>query len=82
MSDIKKELFNSISSHIESENIENYFNYLTQLQKEQSPWLAKELVEISVFQSFAKYYDDQKMDFMICKFMENTFIDSLEKTAA
>ena len=82
MSDIKKELFNSISKHVETENIEIYFNYLTELQKEQAPWLAKQLVEISVFQSFAKYYDDQNMDFMICKFMENSFIDSLEKTAA
>ena len=82
MSEIKKELFNSISTHLESENIESYFNYLTELQKEQAPWLDSKLIELSVFQSFAKFYDDKKLDFMICKFMENSFIDSLEKTAA
>lgn len=82
MSDIRKEIFQEIEKYEDSTNIENHFNYLTQLQIEQTPWLESELVEISVMQSFAKMYDDVKVDFLIYQYMENSFIETLEKTAA
>jgi hypothetical protein len=82
MSDIRNQIFQAIEKHEESKNIETHFNYLTQLQKEQAPWLNSDLIEISVMQSFAKYYNDVEVDFLICKYMENSFSEVLEKVAA
>ncbi|WP_127717274.1 hypothetical protein [Halobacteriovorax sp. HLS] len=82
MSDIKKELFNSIGKYEQSHNIEDYFEYLTQLQAEQAPWLDKNLIEVSVFQSFAKYYNDHNIDYIICKYLEQSYEQTTHRTAA
>ncbi|OUR96988.1 hypothetical protein A9Q84_11675 [Halobacteriovorax marinus] len=82
MSPIKTQILNQIDKHIHSESISNDYSFLIQLQREQAPWLSKDLVEVSVIQGIAKLYQDDDLDFMLCEYMETMREEGLEKTAA
>lgn len=82
MSSNKTKILNQIDKHIHSSNINDDFTFLMNLQREQSPWLSKDLVEITVIQGIAKLYEDQELDFMLYEYMGSMYQESTEKTAA
>jgi len=82
MSSNKNQILNQIDKHFHSSNISNDFNFLIDLQREQSPWLSKDLIEISVIQGIAKLYQDDELDFMLYEYMGTMYQESTEKTAA
>jgi hypothetical protein len=82
MSYSKTQILNQIDTHIHSSSISDEFTFLMDLQREQSPWLSKDLIEVSVIQGIAKLYQDDQLDFMLYEYMEVMYQDKTEKTAA